>query len=294
MSDVSKKLDPPELGRELGRPEVTRRRALTTLGGFGVAVVAGACAAPSPSSASNATTTATPQSGGSTSTAKPDSRSTSLGSTITTPGSQPACLLFPETTEGPYFIRGDQIRRDVTEGRPGAPLDLHIKIVDAAACTPFANVAVDIWHCDASGIYSGFVDASRAAGGGPGSPPGANIATPAASSATDETRFLRGIQVTDQAGLVQFATIYPGWYRGRAVHIHVKVGSGSTVHTGQLFFPDDLTDSVFANEPYKSKGVRDMRNADDSIFAQTSSTVLDLTREGERYVGTITLGVSST
>jgi protocatechuate 3,4-dioxygenase beta subunit len=121
----------------------------------------------------------------------------------------------PELTEGPYYIEGEQIRRNITEGKAGVPLTLRLRVVDASTCKPIKGAAVDIWHADAGGVYSGF-------GGG-------------ARSRT----FLRGIQRTDANGVAVFRTIYPGWYPGRAVHIHLKVHvGGSVVHTGQLFFPD--------------------------------------------------------
>src|SRR5207248_2171833 len=111
---------------------------------------------------------------------------------------------------------------------------------------------------DAGGVYSGF---SQASAGGPGGGPGGG------QSKTDDQTFLRGTQVTDANGLAEFQTIYPGWYRGRAVHIHMKVHvGGSVVHTGQLFFDDNLTDQVYQPAPYNTRGSRDVRNADDSIF----------------------------
>jgi protocatechuate 3,4-dioxygenase beta subunit len=124
------------------------------------------------------------------------------------------CLLTPELTEGPYYIAGERVRRNITERRPGVPLTLKATVVDASSCKPIRNAAVDIWHADASGVYSGF---------GQG-----------ASSRT----FMRGIQKTDANGLTTFQTVYPGWYQGRTVHIHVKVHiGGNVVHTGQIFFP---------------------------------------------------------
>src|SRR5437868_1621090 len=130
------------------------------------------------------------------------------------------CVLTPELTEGPYYIAGEKLRRDVRDGHPGTLLTLRLTVLNASNCSPIRGAAVDIWHADAAGNYSGF-------GGGAGS-----------------RTFLRGIQKTDKNGLAMFTTIYPGWYQGRAVHIHVKVHvGGSVVHTGQLFFSDALTRS---------------------------------------------------
>jgi protocatechuate 3,4-dioxygenase beta subunit len=148
-----------------------------------------------------------------------------------------------------------------------------------------SDAAVDVWHCDAGGVYSGFGQAST--GGGGGGPGGSQ-------SPTDDQTFLRGTQVTDANGLGEFQTIYPGWYRGRAVHIHMKVHvGGSVVHTGQLFFDDDLTDQVYQSTPYSSHGTRDVRNESDNIFrsAGAASAVLVMTPSGGGYTGEIAVAV---
>jgi protocatechuate 3,4-dioxygenase beta subunit len=180
-----------------------------------------------------------------------------------------ACVLTPEQTEGPYYIAGEKLRRNITEGRPGTPLTLRAIVVDATTCKPIKGAAVDIWHCDAGGTYSGF-------GNG-------------ASSRT----FMRGIQRTDAHGLAIFRTVYPGWYQGRTVHIHVKVHvGGNVVHTGQLYFPDALTDAVFRRKPYSSRPGRDVRNATDNVFRNGGRrSMLHLRRKGAGYVGSITMGV---
>ena len=164
-------------------------------------------------------------------------RSSTPGSTGgSATGSNASCVLTPEATEGPYYIDADLVRSDITEGRPGTPVELAITVVAADGCAPVRDAAVDIWHCDASGIYSGYESASTGGPGGPGGGGGA---------AADDTRYLRGTQVTGADGVATFRTIYPGWYRGHAVHIHTKVHVNSSErHTGQLFFADDLNDSV--------------------------------------------------
>jgi protocatechuate 3,4-dioxygenase beta subunit len=206
-----------------------------------------------------------------------------------------SCVLTPELTEGPYWIAGDKVRRDITEGRPGTPLLLRATVLDVATCKPVGNAAVDIWHCDAGGTYSGFSSLSEAANGGGGGLPGDGQGGGPGGSAgvTDKKRFLRGIQRTQSTGVVEFATIYPGWYQGRTVHIHVKVWSGgNVVHTGQLFFPDDLTDAVYKVAPYASRGARSTRNANDSIYVNGGSkSVVKLTKAAKGWVATVTMGV---
>jgi protocatechuate 3,4-dioxygenase beta subunit len=182
-----------------------------------------------------------------------------------------SCVLTPEMTEGPYYVEGDKVRRNITEGKAGVPLTLRLTVLDVSTCKPIKRAAVDIWHCDAGGVYS---------------------ATSVQN--TEDLRFLRGIQRTDKNGLAIFKTIYPGWYSGRAVHIHLKVYlGGRTVHTGQLFFPDTLTDTVYQRSPYGQHGSRDVRNASDSIFCNGGKrSMLRLTTSGSGYVGRITMGVS--
>jgi protocatechuate 3,4-dioxygenase beta subunit len=182
------------------------------------------------------------------------------------------CVLSPEQTLGPYDTEGDRVRRNVREGRPGVPLRLRTTVVDVSDCTPIRGAAVDIWHCDASGTYSGF-----------------------AQEGTRGETFMRGIQRTDRGGLAIFDTIYPGWYEGRTVHIHVQVHLGGDVlHTGQLYFPDSVTDVVFRRSPYSRRPGRTTRNASDSIFRNGGSrSLLRLRRSGSGYVGRITMGVQT-
>jgi protocatechuate 3,4-dioxygenase beta subunit len=177
------------------------------------------------------------------------------------------CVLAPEQTEGPYFLDDHRIRRNITEEKPGVPLTLRLAVVDASTCKPMRGAAVDVWHCDAAGSYSG-VQGSRGA-------------------------FLRGIQPTDAKGMAVFRTIYPGWYPGRTVHVHVKVSlGGNVVHTGQLYFPDAVTDAVYRRAPYRSRPNRDPRNAGDSIYRNGGRrSTLKLRKSGSAYVGSITMGV---
>jgi protocatechuate 3,4-dioxygenase beta subunit len=198
-----------------------------------------------------------------------------------------ACILSPEQTEGPYYIAREKVRSTISEHRAGTPLKLQFTVVDATTCKPIKGAAVDIWHCDAGGIYSGFESAST------GGPPGGN------SGPTDKHTFLRGIQLTGLRGRCHFQTVYPGWYRGRTVHIHVKVHVAGdvinhVVHTGQLFFSDTLTGKVYQNHPYRARAAaRDTFNNTDSIFQSGGKqSLLTMRRDGHGgFVGSIVLGV---
>ena len=243
----------------------------------------------------------------------------------------PSCILTPEVTEGPYYLDLTKIRRDITEGKPGVPVRLRTMVVDTAnGCQPMENAAVDIWHCDAVGLYSGFTEQSLGqggpGGGAPPPPPGGQYGAPpggtpppeaggpeagnAAAQPTDDTTFLRGVQLTNADGVAEFETVYPGWYQGRALHIHLKVhvggrASGDTYegghvsHTGQLFFPEDVTAEVATLEPYSSHGdVPIVSQAEDGIFQGAGEgSIVELTPlvEGgspqDGYIAEITLGV---
>ncbi|HWF60782.1 MAG TPA: intradiol ring-cleavage dioxygenase [Nitrospira sp.] len=176
------------------------------------------------------------------------------------------CIVRPEQTEGPYFVderlhRSD-IRADPANGqmRPGAPLTLTFQVMrlHAGECRPIPDAQVDVWQCDAAGVYSDVED------------PGFN---------TRGQKFLRGHQVTNARGEVRFLTIYPGWYPIRTVHIHFKVRTTAIVgrsfeFTSQLYFPDELTDRVHTDLPYSSKGRRRVRNQHDFIFRNGGEQLL--------------------
>jgi protocatechuate 3,4-dioxygenase beta subunit len=198
----------------------------------------------------------------------------------------PACVVSPVLTEGPYFVdellyRTD-IRSDPTTGvvQDGVPLylTLNFSSVSDNACAPLVGAAIDIWQCNALGVYSDVNDPHFD---------------------TKGQQFLRGTQHTDDNGSVQFLTIYPGWYMGRAVHTHIKVRTDPASETGyvsntQLFYDDALSDQVFTLPPYSSKGQRDTRNADDGIYQQSGgATLLDiqLTPDGQAYTAAIDIGV---
>ena len=182
------------------------------------------------------------------------------------PGKSPACVARPKQTEGPFFIdekldRSD-VRADPADGMRKAGADLHLAFnvlrLDGSACKPLAGAIVDIWHCDAVGHYSGVMDGSLDTRG---------------------KKFLRGYQATDDDGLARFVTIYPGWYEGRAVHIHFKIRTGAAARgarefTSQLYFDDALSDAVFANAPYAARGKNGRRNADDGLYRRGGNELL--------------------
>ncbi|MGH8809572.1 MAG: intradiol ring-cleavage dioxygenase [Noviherbaspirillum sp.] len=196
----------------------------------------------------------------------------------------PACIVTPEQTEGPYFVderlhRAD-LRSDPTDGtvRTGVPLalTLHVLAVNAGGCAPLAGATVDVWHCDANGLYS-------------------DVADPRFD--TTGKKFLRGYQITDASGTVRFQTIYPGWYPGRTVHIHFKLrgrhASGRTYEfTSQLYFDDAITDRVLAQAPYARNGMRRQTNDADGLFRRGGrQLLLPLVESGAGYAGSFDVGV---
>jgi protocatechuate 3,4-dioxygenase beta subunit len=211
----------------------------------------------------------------------------------------PTCVLSGEQTIGPYYLGLMKVRQDLTEGKPGFPLKLRLTVVDVTRCLPLQNAAVDIWHCDALGIYSGFT-ANGPDGPGPAT---------SASREHDNTSFLRGVQLTDADGTVEFSTIYPGWYVSRDVHIHVRVHVGGGVtessyrgghvaYTGQLFFKDEITDAVARHEPYAKHDVTRTRQEEDDVFVTQhgSGSMLMLSQLNKRsiedgFIATAVLGI---
>ena len=196
----------------------------------------------------------------------------------------PSCVVRPEQTEGPYFVdeklnRSD-IRSDPATGavKEGVPLALALAVssLKARACAPLAGAHVDIWHCDALGVYSDVEDRLFNTVG---------------------QRLLRGYQVTDAAGVARFKTIYPGWYPGRAVHVHFKIrtdpaAARGSEFTSQLYFADALTDRVHVRAPYASKGQRRGRNADDRIFPDGGDQLLLAPKAvGAGYAATFAIGL---
>jgi len=253
--------DDAQVGRILSRREV-----LALLGGSGAALLA-ACAPDALASPSQ--TTAAQQTSAAATTAAASPAATAL----------PSCIVRPALTEGPYFVdekleRSD-IRSDPATGvvRPGALLALNFVVsrVSGSACTALSGAMVDVWHCDALGVYSD-VDSTRG------------------------QKFLRGYQNTDASGSAKFTTIYPGWYQGRAVHIHFKIRpTSATEFTSQFFFDDALNTQVFAQAPYSQKGTQGIvRNAADGIFQQSGGKLtLNVTKNGDAYGATFDIGLAS-
>lgn len=166
--------------------------------------------------------------------------------------SPPACVLTPQSTEGPFYFDPGLVRADITEGRQGAPLKLNLQVVEAVSCRPVERARVDVWHADALGLYSGYRSQSDSR----------NISTVGEA-------FMRGTQFSDRAGQVVFDTVYPGWYRGRTAHIHFRVFlGGRDAVTGQFYFPDRLSDSIYATAaPYRERGgKRETTNATDGLL----------------------------
>ena len=194
-----------------------------------------------------------------------------------------SCVLKPELTEGPYFVdellnRSD-IRVDPVTGlaSPGVPLTLTISVnrVDDGCCTPLSGAYIDIWHCDSTGLYSD-----------------------EAANSTVGKKYLRGYQVADTAGKVKFTTVYPGWYNGRTVHIHVKIRqfdekkAVTYEFNSQMFFDDALTDTVFTQAPYAARPNRDTRNAADGIYGGNTSLLLNAAKNASGgYDATFDIGV---
>ncbi len=204
-----------------------------------------------------------------------------------------SCVVTPQQTEGPYFVderlRRSDIRSEPSDGslKDGLPLVLEIRVysinsVDRATCKPLAGAVVDIWHCDAQGIYSDVMDSSFNTVG---------------------KKFLRGYQVTDKEGSVRFITIYPGWYPGRTPHIHFKIRTNpkytrGVEFTSQLYFDDSTTDRVYAKHAaYARKGSRIQRtkNDEDSIFLNGGEQlVLTLAETDQGYATVFDVGLSET
>ncbi|KAK3216019.1 hypothetical protein GRF29_8g1891614 [Pseudopithomyces chartarum] len=181
-----------------------------------------------------------------------------------------SCMLTPETTEGPYWVSGELVRENIVETQEGVPLTLDIQVVDVNNCEPIPQVYTEIWHCNSTGVYSGVV----ARGNG----------NQADASNLDNTA-LRGIQLTDDDGVVAFETLFPGHYTGRATHIHVlthldatllpnnTVTGGNITHVGQFFFDQKLITLVEKEEVYASNTQTLTTNVQDGIFSQEAKNV---------------------
>jgi len=190
-----------------------------------------------------------------------------------------SCVLTPEAGEGPFYLDPRLLRSDITSGQPGAPLELSLQVVRAGDCATLAGARVDIWHADALGLYSGYAKQSGVGG----------ISTEPAVG----KQYLRGTQLTDAQGNVQFRTIFPSWYGGRTPHVHFKVFlMNKEVVASQIFFPDDINKEVFAQwQPYRQHvSKRSTFNDNDPIKQGVFSEVA---RQRGSYAATAVLVVAS-
>jgi protocatechuate 3,4-dioxygenase beta subunit len=272
----------PIMTRSHKDTSVTRRRALAVTGGT---VAAGGLAVAGYQSAfADETTTAT------------DAEATA-SATSTSSGQ---CVLMSSVTEGPYYLDGALVRKDITEGKGGVPLTLRITVQDTTdSCGPVAGAAVEIWHCDAWGYYSGYTTAN---------PGGSAPAESEDGSTANDQTYLRGYQVANANGVVKFETIFPGWYTPRTTHIHVRVHTGGEKadgtyeggkvnFTGQFFFDDDIAAEVQALEPYSKHTGSYTKLADDMVYdGGASSGLLTLKPVHKKdpskgFKGSIILGI---
>lgn len=191
------------------------------------------------------------------------------------------CILTPQSEEGPFYLDPKLTRVDITDGRDGVPLRLRLRIIEAGPCTPVAGARIDVWHCDAHGLYSGY----------PGQGDDRSVDT------SGQT-FLRGTQITDAGGWATFITVYPGWYAGRATHIHFKAFlDDRNVLMGQMYFPDALNEFIYTNVPaYIGRTVeRSVINANDGVANEQDPhrrAFCAIKEEEDCYLASLTLGVN--
>ncbi|KAF5321797.1 hypothetical protein D9619_000055 [Psilocybe cf. subviscida] len=180
------------------------------------------------------------------------------------------CVLQSETTEGPYWVKGELVRSDMSEGKPGIPLYTDYQIIDTNTCQPISNVYLDAWHANATGVYAGVV----AKGNGN-----------SADESNLNTTFNRGITKTDHKGVGFFKTVFPGHYTGRAVHIHLltthnptlhanhTITGGTISHVGQVFFDQTLIDEVKTLSPYSTNKQTLTQNKADRIMSEEAGSM---------------------
>lgn len=189
------------------------------------------------------------------------------------------CVMTPSSTEGPYYFDPKLVRADITEGRPGVPITVRLQMVDQA-CKPLSGARMDIWHCDALGLYSNYA--------GQGDDSAHPVSTKGAT-------YLRGTQMADERGVVDFKSIYPGWYPGRTPHIHFKAFiDARSVLTGQFFFPEAVSDLVYKSKPpYAGRKLpRDTSNARDFIArAAGPSTMVSVKDADAGYLISLVIGI---
>ncbi|SDP98818.1 Protocatechuate 3,4-dioxygenase beta subunit [Mucilaginibacter sp. OK268] len=213
---------------------------------------------------------------------KKDSSSTQTETTTTTSTNGTTCTTSPTETEGPYPYVGGEItnplnRADVTGGQTGVPLTVTFLVVNVNDnCNVVTGARVDIWHCNKDGYYSGYANQPGLLG---------------SKSYVGET-WLRGYLLTDASGIAKFTTIYPGWYGGRATHIHMEVFVNSVLKkVSQLTFSETISDAVHVSTLYAAHGVNPIRNASDSVFGDSAT---DLALETLALTGSVSAGYSGT
>ena len=181
------------------------------------------------------------------------------------------CRASIRQTAGPYLRPGSLFRSDIREDRPGVPLELAIRVVDSFTCRPASDCLVDVWHCDAGGLYSGFRNIVF--------DPDTQLPTDRFIDRQDRS-YLRGHQVTGDDGIAKFTTIYPGWYYPRLTHIHVRVvarGQDWTTTDTQIYLPPDIEKAVFAREPYSKRGANPIDARKDGVVKGDDEAVRSLT-----------------
>lgn len=213
---------------------------------------------------------------------------TTTGGSTTGGGSSSGCIVSPEEVEGPYPYPGGEItnplqRVDVTGGQTGVPLGLTFTVVNVNnSCAVVPNARVDIWHCNKDGYYSGYANQSGYLG---------------TLSYTGQT-WLRGYQLADTNGQVLFTTIYPGWYSGRATHIHMEVFVGGVLKkTTQITFSEAISDAVHLSSLYAAHGTNTTRNTADGIFGNSATDLANETvaltgSTAAGYTGSYTIGLA--
>lgn len=272
------------------RLEVSRRRALSLGGTIGLGALLAACTGKNqpvgPAGASAGPSTPPPGSGTSAAAAGSD--------LVAALDAARTCQTSPEQTQGPFWFDIDSIRSDIREDRPGVVLELALRVLDISSCSaggqavPVSNAVVEVWHCDAGGRYSGFE--TRTASQSGGTSDGSYSAGDPEAAPADDGTYLRGAQVADSNGIVQFTTIFPGWYPGRTTHIHAKVHlARQSVLSTQLYFPDETAIEVNAARPYRDNIGRPTLNAEDGFFSEDA--VMIVSRQADRYGALTNLGI---
>ncbi|KAF8307285.1 aromatic compound dioxygenase [Clavulina sp. PMI_390] len=217
----------------------------------------------------------------------PSTTSGAVPASETTQASDGACALSPQQEEGPYYVAGEALRENLIENQLGIPFYLEFSLIDTNTCAPLVNAAIDIWSCNSTGEYAGFISTDTApynTSEYSGDIQHVGDKNDAGSTITDNQTFLRGQQLTDADGNVKFTTLIPGWYSGRTAHIHVRVHVGGEVtsngtyvggnltHTGQTFFGEDFYSQVANVYPYTLDTNARTTNDEDRPWTQQNGT----------------------